>query len=296
MDVQQLRAFRSVVATGSVRAAAEVLGFSPSAISQQVSGLQRTTGIPLLTKVGRGLEPTPAGIALAERVDGLLGELGDLDHYVRGLREGRSTTVVLGYFHSLGATWLPDIVGPLAEEFPDARVELFVSDAFEQAHRPRPDVQLIVTPRDFDPPAGYSLRPLAEDPYVVVLPEGHRLAGESEVAMADLASESWVDNDVARGWCRRVIMDACAAAGFQPRFRVETHNYLTAGSLVRAGLGISVMPSLGARHLPEGVVAVPVAQPRPIRAIGALVREDAAGTPLVQRVVELATEVARRGG
>lgn len=295
MDVQHLRAFRSVVATGSVRGAADVLGYSPSAISQQISGLQRSAGIPLLTKVGRGVEPTPAGIALAERVDGLLGEIGDLDHFVRGLREGRATTVVLGYFHSLGATWLPDIVGPLVEGFPDARVELFVSDTFEPAHRPLPDVQLIVTPRDFDPPAGYSLRPLAEDPYVVVLPEGHRLAGESEVALAGLATESWVDNDVARGWCRRVVMDACAAAGFQPRFRVETHNYLTAGSLVRAGLGISVMPSLGARHLPEGVVAVPVAQPTPIRAIGALVRDDAAATPLVGRIVELAMGVASRG-
>ncbi len=294
MDVQHLRAFRSVVATGSVRAAAEVLGYSPSAVSQQVSGLQRSAGIPLLTKVGRGLEPTPAGIALAGRVDGLLGELGDLDQFLRGLREGRDSSVVLGYFHSLGSTWLSDIVGPLVEDYPDTRVDLFVADEFDAGRRPRPDVQLVVTPRGFDAPSGYALEPLGEDPYVAVLPEGHRLAGRDAVPLSDLAGESWVDNDAARGACRQVIIDACAAVGFRPRFRIETHDYATALSLVTAGLGISVMPSLGARRLPDGLVSVPVVQPRPVRSIGALVREDAAGTPLVRRVVELAVEAASR--
>lgn len=296
MDVQHLRAFRSVVATGSVRGAADVLGYSPSAVSQQISGLQRSAGIPLLTKVGRGVEPTPAGIALAERVDGLLGEIGDLDHFVRGLREGRETTVVLGYFHSLGATWLPGIVGPLVGEYPEARVELFVGDTFEPTRRPRPDVQLVVVPRGFEPPSGYSLRPLAGDPYVVALPAGHPLAGETEVPLADLAGESWVDNDVARGWCRQVVVDACAAAGFQPRYSIEAHDYPTALSLVDAGLGVSVMPSLGARRLPEGLVTIPVAHPVPVRSIGVLVREDSAGTALVQRIIELAEHRAGEGG
>lgn len=297
MDVQHLRAFRSVVATGSVRGAADVLGYSPSAISQQISGLQRSAGIPLLTKVGRGVEPTPAGIALAERVDGLLGEIGDLDHFVLGLREGREAAVVLGYFHSLGATWLPEIVGPLVADHPETRVELFVSDSFEPMRRPRPDVQLIVTPRGFEPPSAHSLVPLADDPYVAVLREDHPLAHEAAIALADLAGESWVDNDAAGGWCRQVIVDACAAAGFSPRYRIEAHDYATAHALVAStGIGVSVMPSLGARRLPEGLVAIPVRQPEPIRTIGALVRDDSAATPLVQRVVELARAAAREGG
>lgn len=297
MDVQHLRAFRSVVATGSVRAAAEVLGYSPSAISQQVSGLQRSAGIPLLTRVGRGLEPTPAGIALARRVDGLLGELGDLDQFLDGLREGRESSVVLGYFHSLGATWLPSIVGPLVAEYPDTRLELFVADTFEPARRPRPDVQFIVTPRGYEPPPGYALLPLAVDPYVVVLCEDHHLAGEDAIGLADLAGESWVDNDVSGGWCRQVIVDACAAAGFRPRFRIEAHDYATAHALVATtGIGVSVMPTLGANHLAAGLVAVPLTQPEPARSIGVLVREDSAGTALVQRILELARSAAGEGG
>lgn len=296
MDVQQLRAFRSVVATGSVRAAAEVLGYSPSAISQQVSGLQRSAGIPLLARVGRGREPTRAGVALAGRVDGVLGELGDLDQFLRGLREGRGSAIVLGYFHSLGSTWLSGIVGPLVAEFPDTRVDLFVSDGFDPGRRPRPDVQLVVASRGFAAPVGYALVPLGEDPYAVVLPGGHPLADGEEVALTDLAGESWVDNDAAGGSCRQVVIDACAAAGFQPRFRIETHDYATALSLVSAGLGISVMPSLGAHHLPEGLVALPVTQPTPVRSIGALVREDSATTPLVRRTLELAAAVADEEG
>ena len=296
MDVQHLRAFRSVVATGSVRAAADVLGYSPSAISQQVSGLQRSAGIPLLTRVGRGLEPTPAGVALARRVDGLLGELGDLDTFLRGLREGKQSALALGYVHSLGSTWLPHIVGPLVEEYPDVRVDLFVSDHFDVGRRPRPEIQFVVTPRGFEPPSGYTLRMLGEDPYVAVLPEQHRLAGEDSISLAELAGESWVDNDPAHGSCRQVLLDACAAAGFRPRFRIEAHDYATALSLVSTRLGVSVMPSLGARHLPDGLVPVPVTQPEPVRAIGALVREDSAATELVQRTLELAAIAAREEG
>src|SRR5699024_2804401 len=134
--------------------------------SQQVTHLQKEAGIALLSRVGRGIEPTPAGRALADRIDGVLGELGGLDDFVRSLKAGRNTSLTLGYFPSLGTTWLPDIVGPLSEEFPDTRLELYVSDVHDPARRPRPDLQLLVLPSDATVPPGYEAHPIAEDKYV----------------------------------------------------------------------------------------------------------------------------------
>ncbi|WP_157602895.1 helix-turn-helix domain-containing protein, partial [Promicromonospora kroppenstedtii] len=65
LDVHRLRVFRSVVASGSIGAAAANLGYTPSAVSQHVSALQRETGLKLLARHGRGIRPTAAGRALA---------------------------------------------------------------------------------------------------------------------------------------------------------------------------------------------------------------------------------------
>lgn len=292
MEIQHLRAWRSVVATGSVRATAEALGYSPSAISQQVAQLQKAAGFALLSRVGRGIEPTPAGRALAARIDGVLGELGDLDDFVRALQVGQDTSLTLGYFPSLGTTWLPDIVGPLAEEFPSTRLNLYVSDTHDPARRPRPDVQLLVLPAEGAVPAGYATQLIAEDSYVVTLHEDDPLAEQAEVPLADLARHAWIDNDFVGGSCRTVALDACAAVGFQPTFRIQTHDYHSALALVARGLGISVMPALAATQLPPHVTTRPIIDPTPRRSIHALVLLDSADHLVVRRTLALTTRAA----
>lgn len=294
MDVQRLRAFRSVVATGSVRAAAEALGYSTSAVSQQVSALQRSVGLPLLQHVGRGVEPTAAGLALAGRIDGFLAEVGHLDDFVGGLRAGQSATLDLGYVASLAATWLPAIVGPLAQEFPGTALHLHHADRFDAAARPRLDVQVLIEPPGFAEPDGYQLLRVAREPYVVALPPGHRLSEAPEVPLAELAEEAWVDNELGNAWCRPIVTDACAAAGFAPRYRLGVHDYAPALTLVGAGLGVSLLPGVAARAVPPGVVVRPVVQPTPVRAISALVLRSTAATPVVRRAVELVHDAAAR--
>jgi DNA-binding transcriptional LysR family regulator len=74
---------------------------------------------------------------------------------------------------------------------------------------------------------------------------------------AELATERWVDNDFARDWCRRNLVEACTAAGFRPPSHVGAHDYPTALAGVASGFGITVLPELGAIQLPAG--ASPVA-------------------------------------
>jgi DNA-binding transcriptional LysR family regulator len=298
LDTHRLRVFRSVVASGSVQAAATNLGFTPSAVSQHVTALQRETGLVLFERAGRGLRATAAALRLAEQADAILDRLGEAEAVVSDLRAGRTGALSLSYFASAGAAWMPRVVRRLTGEFPGVRLDLALREWLPDDPADRSDVQIAVERPDFAPGHGFSAHHLLDDPYVVVLPAGHPLAGRDEIELAELATERWVDNDFARGWCRRNLVEACTAAGFRPPFHVEAHDYPTALAFVAAGIGITVLPEIGAIHLPAGTCAVSVVRPVPVRSILAVVRDAVAHTPPVLATCEELRAIAaeRHGG
>lgn len=287
LDLHRLRVFRSVVASGSVQAAATNLGYTPSAISQHLSALQRETGLLLLEKAGRGLRPTAAGRALAAEADDLLVRVGATEALVADLRSGRSSSLSIAYFASAGAAWLPSLVRGLSADFPTLRLDLRLSEQPPDDPDERADIHLVVSHPKFSVGAGFAAHHLLDDPYVVVLPSGHPFAEREAIDLAELAAERWVDNDFARGWCRTNLLNACSAAGFRPLFHVEAHDYQSAMAFVAAGIGITVMPQLGALHPPSGVTVVPVTRPRPVRSIFAVIRESAGHTRAGASALEL---------
>jgi len=293
LDLHRLRIFRAVVASGSVNAAAANLGYTPSAVSQHVTALQRETGLVLLARSGRGIEPTSVGLALAEQIDGALSRLGDVEAFVADLRDGRTGSLSMAYFPSVGAAWLPAVARTLLRRFPDIRLDLELRDDFAAGAAKRVDIQLLVAPPDFAGSRDTRVHHLLDDPYVVVVPPEHPLAGAGAVELARLAGERWIDNDFARGWCRENLIDACRSAGFTPPFRVEAHDYPTALAFVAAGIGVTVLPRLGAANLPAGLVAVPVTAPAVRRSIHAVVQTSVESTPPAQCVLEELRRCAR---
>lgn len=292
LDVHRLRVFRSVVAAGSVQAAAANLGYTASAVSQQVTALQRETGLTLLTRVGRGIEPTAAGLALAAEIDEVLYRLGDVESLVADLRAGRTGSLSLAYFASVGSAWMPRVVRTLLRDFPEVRLHLALRDELPANPGERVDIQIIVEQHRLTALPGGRTYHLLDDPYVAVVPRHHPVAEADAVELARLAAYPWVDNDLAKGWCRRNLIEACEAAGFSPRFRVEAPDYPTALAFVDAGIGLTVLPRLGARNLPAGVVAVPVTCPTPQRSIYALVQTSIENTPPARAVLATLTECA----
>ncbi|MBQ1048352.1 LysR family transcriptional regulator [Micromonospora sp. C51] len=286
LDVHRLRVFRSVVASGSVQAAASNLGYTPSAVSQHLTALQRETGLTLLAKAGRGLRPTAAGHALAAEADRVLARVGAAESLIADLRTGRTGTLSIAYFASVGAAWMPHVVRCILADFPGVRLDLQLREHIPDSREERADVQVIVAgATGFDPGSGFTAHHLLDDPYVAVVPAGHRLAGRPETDLADLADERWVDNDFARGWCRANLLEACTAAGFRPAFRVEAHDYRTALAFVAAGIGLTVLPALGAAHLPAGVTCVRLLRPTPTRSIHVVVHDAVEHTPAARMAV-----------
>ena len=149
------------------------------------------------------------------------------------------------------------------------------------------DIEVFVARTRPVPADGYTVHHLQDDPYVAVVPKGHRFAGRDQVTLGELTGELWVDNDFNRGTCRQILLDACAGAGFAPDFSVETPDYPTAIQFVAAGVGITVMPQLGAVNLPAEVVAVPVPDRQLVRHIWVAVRGSVQPHPAAVRVLEL---------
>jgi DNA-binding transcriptional LysR family regulator len=285
VDIHRLRVLRSVVVAGSVSGAAATLGYSPSAISQHLTALQRETGLRLVERQGRGITITPAGRVLAAEAERVLASLGGIDSLVADLRSGRAGSLSIGYFASAGTAWIPAVVGLLVTDYPDLRLDLRLNDVGGDGTTTA-DVEIVVGGSHDRALERYRLRHLLDDPYVAVLPAGHEAAGTSALALGQLATHRWVDtND--QGYCRQVMLDACAQAGFVPQFRVEAPDYATAIAFVAAGVGVAIIPALGLGALPAGVVTVPLVDPTPVRRISVGVRPAAERHAAAQRTVEL---------
>lgn len=294
MDVQRLRTFRSVLVTGSVRGAAEALGYSPASVSQQLTRLQRETGLILFSRTGRGLEPTSAGHALGSRVESFLGEVADLEAFAADLREGRKAVCTLCYVSSLGSVWMPQITASLRREFPDVEVELRVRDEYDPQQRPQADVQLVAHAGAEPAPTGYRRFHLTTDPFVVAIPAEHALATSPEPMRLELLDDvSWIDINAGRGSCRQIALDACTAAGFTPRMGIQAEDYATALALVAAGIGVCVLPSIAVSTPPRGAVIRSLTAPAPHREISALVATESLVAPATRRALDLAREAAQ---
>lgn len=284
VDVQRLRVYRAVVAAGSIQAAAANLGYTPSAVSQQVSALSRETGLVLLGKAGRGIEPTDAGLELVQAADTLFGELAEVEAKVADLREGRAGTLSMSYFTSAAMAWIPEIVQRVVREHPRLRLDLSVRE-LPAGEDERTDVELLVAPRDFVAPPGFRSQPLIDESYVALVPASHPLAERGSIELADLADERWIAHDNEHAWCVINLRRACVAAGFTPNYSVRTTNHTTAIAFVAVGIGVAVMPRLCTVDLPAGVRVIEVTNPTPMRTIHLMVRRAVEQSPAVRLVV-----------
>jgi DNA-binding transcriptional LysR family regulator len=280
---------RSVVTSGSISAAAANLGYTASAVSQQIGVLEREAGIPLLEKSGRGVRPTAAGRLLARHADEIMSRLTAAENELADLRAGRTGRLRVFYFATAGAALVPPAVAAFGERFPGVRLDLRLHEpayAADEVAAGDADIQLVVLRPDTDGGRGVRLVHLLDDDYHLVLPRGHRLAERETVELTDLADDPWVDNEFPPGVCRDILLEAFAAAGFAPNFVVESDDYPTAQGFVAAGLGVTMVPTLALGSVHPGVVVRQMTNPRPVRAIYAALSDGVAESPAVHGMVD----------
>ncbi|WRZ90248.1 LysR family transcriptional regulator [Streptomyces sp. NBC_01007] len=293
LDVRRLQVLRAVVTSGTVTAAAAHLGYTPSAVSQQVAALEKQAGTALLERVGRGVRPTAAGLLLTEHAALISSAVAQAETALADLRAGRTGRLAVRYFATAGSTLMAPALARLRAEHPGVRVDLQLADPedpFQEVARGRADLAVVVQTRD-RVGDGFRLVHLLDDPYAAVLPLGHPLAGEEAIELSALSGEQWVGSEPP-GPCLEPVIDSCAAAGFSPDFVIQSEDYATAQGFVAAGLGVGLMPRLGLRNQHPGVVVRPVRNPEPVRVISAAVREIAFEQPALRALLDALRDAA----
>lgn len=267
VDPQQLRTFVTVTRLGSFSEAARELGYTQSAVSQQIAALEADLGTGLLSR--RPVGPTEAGLRLLEHAAPLLVRLEAARADVARLAGAPSARLVLGATPlAVGAT-LGRALGEVRRAHPaaDLVVRVLAQDALPaQVATGEVDLALIdglAAPSDPLPlPDVGPLTTVAvdEQPVAVALPAGHPLAGRTGVALADLSAARWLDAPDLTPTAAR-LRAAAGVDGFRPatRYRgTDVHGLL---ALVATGHGLSLLPASVLAGAP-GVASVPIAAPR----------------------------------
>ncbi|MGO1227241.1 LysR family transcriptional regulator [Brachybacterium sp. AOP42-C2-15] len=297
LDPVKLRVLRSVVETESIRASAEALGYTPSAVSQHLSTLGRETGLTLLERTGRGISVTPGARLIAHEAGAALDALAAVERLARELASGRTGSLTFGYMTSVAATWVPVLARDVRAAFPDLSLDLLYRDCSVQETGSRAD---IVLTDDATPSFGADWREidLLEEIYSVLVAASHPLADRDEVALAELSSLPWVTDDPLDSlWFDRIAA-ACRVAGFTPPVEVNPSDFPAVTGFVATGEYVSVQPSLIAAEVRSDIVAIPLRSPGPTRRVQMRVRRAVEDNPaarfLMARIRSITVKTAAR--
>ncbi|WP_436777866.1 LysR family transcriptional regulator [Yinghuangia sp. YIM S09857] len=265
MDISGLRAFCAVCRDGSISAAALRLGYSQSALSRQIAGLEAELKTALLERHARGVRPTPAGEALHDHAVLILRRLERAERDVAASRTHAITRLHVGAVPSVAAGLLPSALTAFAAEHPHVRVA-FAEDVTPKLLPRLLDGDLdVAVITDYPPgvPAhdGVAMTHLADDDLFCLLPSDHPLVGRDTVDLAELADDTWVEDYAGAA---SVLTAACARAGFAPRIDIECGSWLGKQAFVAAGHGVALAPGLLVPSLRPDLVVRPLVDP-PVR-------------------------------
>jgi DNA-binding transcriptional LysR family regulator len=298
-DLQRLRAFTQVLDLGSISAAADVLGYTQSAVSQQLATLEREVGTALVDRSRRPLQATPAGEVVRPHAKRVLAAVSGAEAAVDDLRGG-TLRLRLAAFTSALSSFIPAAVRDLRRAHPQLVVQVLQLETHEAVeHLARGDADVAVVhyiPGVAVPAtAGLQRRQLLVDDLYVVLPEAHRLARRDTVSIADLEQEPLIlpRADTPAGRFRSLVEHLCAQAGFAPKVAYELDDLPAVQAFVAAGIGVVPMHGLTLGTVPLGATARPLAErPAGSRTIEALA-PGAARTPVVDELLERLADAAR---
>ncbi|MFF8846362.1 LysR substrate-binding domain-containing protein [Streptomyces sp. NPDC015127] len=268
-----LLTLKAVVRSGSFAVAARDLGYTASAISQQISALEKETGLVLFEREAHGIRATAAAHRLVDLGARVLAALDDLDQQVRELATGATGRLRLGSFPTAGVKLVPSALSAAAETRPRAQIQLEEGEPEELVAAlgtGELDVALVyeygLSPRQW--PDGLTRHHLLREDLVLLRARDSGLSAQ----LPHLSRARWITSREGTAGALSLVR-LCAAAGFDAEIAFRSNNYDVVRELVSAGLGVAVVPALG--HAPsEGIEATRLTQRAAHREVMALHRSE----------------------
>ena len=284
MSLAGLRAIEALATHGSITAAAGALGYTPSAVSQQISRLERDVRQRLIERNGRRVTLTAAGRTLAEAASRVTIELESVAADLQAQSDTVTGLLSVAAFPTAARGIVPGALRELLDAWDDLELRILEVDSHRAVDLvAKAGVDLAVA-HDWDAlplelPEGLQSRHLGDDISDVLVHESHALAGAGSIEFVALGGETWLyePGSVAHDY----LVHRASARGAEAVLSGHVvSEYATQIALVSAGIGIALVPRMGRGPLPAAVRALSLATP-PLRGIYGVWREAAGNRPAI---------------
>lgn len=297
LEIRHLTTLDAVARHLSFNHAAEELGYTPSAISQQVAAIERLVGTRVFER-SRGPRPitlTEPGRVLLGHAHAVLARMEAAAADVDALTQGAVGELRVGTYQSIATRLLPSLLAEFRQAWPRIEVTLFESGSHDEidgmVERGVLDLAFTVSPTT--PDRVTAEEPLLRDPYVLVLPSEHPLAySDDPMTLKQLGEVDLLGYRVCRAHAQ--VEQYLEANGVEPRvvFRAEDNALLQ--RLAVAGIGAAIMPLLAIDPNLDGMEVRDLSGVLPDRQIGLVSHRDRYRSPAQLAFVELARDHAAR--
>jgi DNA-binding transcriptional LysR family regulator len=297
LSLSRLRVLCKVAEYGSLSAAADALGYTSSAVSQQIATLEREAGLAVFERHARGVTLTDAGEVLLAHAKRLLAGENAARSELDALARGERGRVRMGWFTTAGAALVPFALARFIAAHEGAELLLAESDPDESAQSLRAgDLDLALVYQfelEDDPAPDLTQIDLFDDHAYVGVATGHPLASRDDLTLSDFAEEPWVQG-VRHGATLAALPTACRVAGFEPRVVFRTDDHLVVQGLVAAGLGVALLPHLAVPTVRPDIVLKTVVGRGLRRAVRLAFAPRRTPAPLVKTMSEDLRDAARQ--
>lgn len=295
LNAVHLHTFVDVMRTGSFAVTARRLGYTPSAVSQQVSALERATRVQLFERDASGIRPTAAAEHLVAETQLALGSLQAVEDTFAQLASGRSGPLRMGSFPTASQRLVPKVLSLMERKHPGIDIRLDEGEPGELASmiRTRELDVAIVYQYDAVPETLRGIdveEELLTEDVVLAVPRSHRLAEEGSTSIEALREDQWISTR--RGTAAIQLLERlCATAEFVPGVVHQSNDYAVIQELVAAELGIALVPALGRLDDPR-LRFLRLDADRTVRRVLAVVNPSGAG-PAVETLLTHLRSAAR---
>ncbi len=293
IEFRHLLSFRAVAQTGSFHEAADSLDYTQSAVSQHVAALESMLGVRLLerSRGRRNVGLTEAGTLLMKHADAIVARMQAVRADLQAYTEGASGLLRVGTYQSVGARVLPAALGIFTCQWPGVEVHVVETNSdnglLDLVESGEIDLSFAVYPLSEGPFEGVEL---LRDPYVLVVPSGSPQAKLNRPISAREIGEMPL---IGFRHCRSTAAaeDYLRGAGAEPRWIFRSDDNTTVQAMVRAGIGVALVPRLTVDESDAECAIVPTGVPP--RVLTLAWHRDRYRSPAQIAFAEIAAEVCR---
>jgi molybdate transport repressor ModE-like protein len=292
VEVRHLAALEAVAREGSFGRAAVALGYTQSAVSQQIQTLERLVGERLLERPGgpRAVTLTEAGRLLLRHAEAIVARLHAAQADLTALAQGQAGALRVGTFQSVGAKILPELMRRFLGTWPRVDLQLKESttdiDLLQLVERGELDLTFAMLPL---PDGPFEALELVRDPYVLVVPIEHELAALGRGSLAELEGLPLIGNRACRSTSLAESELAIRGVDVDVSFRTDDNG--TVQGLVGAGFGAALVPLLTVNLDDERVRVLEIEPEIPPRQIALAWHGDRHRSPAARAFLDVAAEV-----